>query len=94
MRDFHDTAAIVSQLDLVLTVDTSMAHLAGAVGCPTWVFLPYCPDWRWLLEREDSPWYPQMRLWRQESPGDWSAPLRRVREALLARESVCCPGTG
>src|SRR6202012_5360787 len=65
LTDFTDTAALISCLDLVITVDTSVAHLAGKQGCPTWVLLPHLPDWRWLLDREDSPWYPGMRLFRQ-----------------------------
>lgn len=82
IRDFRDTAALITNLDLVITVDTSVAHLAGAMGKPTWVLIPFCPDWRWMLEREDSPWYPTMRLFRQTSCGDWSAPMDRMREAL------------
>lgn len=85
IRDFHDTSAVMAQLDLVLSVDTSVAHLAGALGRPTWVLLPFCPDWRWMLGREDSPWYPGMRLLRQASPGDWTAPLREVRARLVDR---------
>ncbi|MBC6479004.1 MAG: tetratricopeptide repeat protein [Hormoscilla sp. GM7CHS1pb] len=84
LKDFADTAAIVQQLDLVITVDTSVAHLAGALGKPVWVLLCYCPDWRWRLEREDSPWYPTMRLFRQQQPGDWSELFARVKSALLS----------
>lgn len=82
LADFADTAALVSTLDLVITVDTSTAHLAGALGKPVWILLPYAPDWRWLLKREDSPWYPSARLFRQAQTDDWSVPLSRVREAL------------
>jgi len=82
--DFSDTAALAAQLDLILTVDTSMAHLCGGLGLPVWVMLPFIPDWRWLLEREDSPWYPTLRLFRQEEPGAWDGVLQRVREALAA----------
>lgn len=82
ISDFADTAAIVAQLDLVITIDTSVAHLAGALGKPTWVVLPFVPDWRWMLKRQDSPWYPTMRLFRQESIGDWSGVFARVAEAL------------
>lgn len=84
LQDFGDTAALVSALDLVVTVDTSVAHLAGALGKPVWVLLPYVPDWRWMLEREDSPWYPGMRLFRQPARGDWDSVLQRVRGELRA----------
>jgi tetratricopeptide (TPR) repeat protein len=80
--DFVDTAAIIENLDLVITVDTSIAHLAGTLGKPVWLLLPFVPDWRWLLEREDSPWYPGMRLVRQRTAGDWPEVLRRVALAL------------
>jgi len=82
IRDFADTAALAAQLDLVLTVDTSVAHLCGALGLRVWLLLPFVPDWRWLLTRDDSPWYPTMRLFRQQSPGDWEGVVHRVREAL------------
>lgn len=73
---------VVRHLDLIITVDTAVAHLAGALGRPVWVLLPFAPDWRWLLNREDSPWYPSMRLFRQTSPGDWAGVFARVAEAL------------
>ena len=82
ITDFDDTAAIVATLDLVITVDTSTAHLAGALGRPTWVFIPSEPDWRWMYHREDSPWYPTMRLFRQEPGEDWSAVVARMASAL------------
>lgn len=82
LKDFEDTAALLGQLDLVITVDTSVAHLAGAMGRPAWLLLPKKPDWRWLLEREDSPWYPGMRLFRQSAPDDWESVIHRVRQAL------------
>lgn len=82
LGDFADTAALISGLDLVITVDTVIAHLAGALGRPVWVLLKQTPDWRWLLDREDSPWYPTMRLFRQQRPGDWSTPVEQVAEAL------------
>lgn len=82
IRDYSDTAALVGQLDLVISVDTSVAHLAGALGCPVWLLLPYAPDWRWLLGRADSPWYPTMRLFRQPQPGDWAAVVRQVEGEL------------
>lgn len=80
---FVDTAAIMLQLDLVITSDTSIAHLAGALGVPTWIVLNYVPDWRWLLQREDSPWYPTVKLFRQESLGDWASVFRKIQTALL-----------
>ncbi|MCW6049624.1 tetratricopeptide repeat protein [Lyngbya sp. CCAP 1446/10] len=80
--DFADTAAIISQLDLVICVDTSVAHLAGALGKPVWILLSFIADWRWMLEREDSPWYPTARLFRQSKPGDWDAVGDRIKAAL------------
>ncbi len=80
--DFADTAAAIAQLDLIISVDTAVAHLAGAMGKPVWLLLPFTPDWRWLLQREDSPWYPTMRLFRQPKPGDWQAVFQRVKEQL------------
>jgi Flp pilus assembly protein TadD len=77
-----DTAAIVSQLDLVITVDTAVAHLAGALGKPVWVLVRAIPDWRWTLQRDDTPWYPTMRLLRQPVDGDWESVIVRVRQAL------------
>ena len=82
LADFADTAAVVAQLDLVIAVDTAVAHLAGALGKPTWLLLPYAPDWRWLLDRRDSPWYPGMRLFRQAAPGDWRGVMMEVAAAL------------
>lgn len=82
-QDFADTAALCASLDLVISVDTSVAHLAGAVGCPLWVLLPHNPDWRWLLGRDDSPWYAGARLWRQPAHGDWQRPLQALAQALL-----------
>jgi hypothetical protein len=82
LGDFQDTAGVLALLDLVITVDTSVAHLAGAMGVPTWILLPYAPDWRWLLGREDSPWYPSVRLFRQAEPGSWDGALMRVAAEL------------
>jgi len=82
LTDFADTAAALSALDAIISVDTAVAHLAGALGKPAWTLLKFAPDWRWLLAREDCPWYPTMRLFRQARPGDWSEPLARLREAL------------
>jgi tetratricopeptide (TPR) repeat protein len=80
--DFGDTAAVVSLLDLVISVDTSVAHLAGAMGKPVWILLPFNGDWRWMLEGEQSPWYPTARLFRQPVIGDWDRALERVQDAL------------
>ena len=82
LSDFAETAALLDCLDLVISVETSVAHLAGALGRPTWTLLCYTPDHRWLLDRDDSPWYPTMRLFRQTSPGDWRGVFERVRSAL------------
>jgi Flp pilus assembly protein TadD len=84
LQDFADTAALIEQLDLVVTVDTGVAHLAGAMGKPVWIMLTYGADWRWLLDREDSPWYPTARLFRQTAAGDWEGVIRRVEAALRA----------
>lgn len=85
LKSFSDTAALVDALDLVVTVDTSVAHLAGALGKSVWLLISHIPDWRWLLDREDSPWYPGVTLFRQRIPGDWSQPLAQVRAALVKR---------
>lgn len=76
-------AAVIAQLDLIVTVDTLAAHLAGALGVSTWLLLQHAADWRWMIDREDSPWYPSLRLFRQPSPGDWRSVLREVETALL-----------
>jgi hypothetical protein len=82
IEDFEDTAAIFSLVDLVISVDSSPIHLAGAMGRPVWVLLPFMPDWRWLMHRSDTPWYPSMRLFRQTTQGDWPGVMARVAEAL------------
>ncbi|OGP50496.1 MAG: hypothetical protein A2Y79_06280 [Deltaproteobacteria bacterium RBG_13_43_22] len=82
IRDFSDTAALIANLDLVISVDTAVAHLAGGLGKRVWTLLPHSPDWRWLLGREDSPWYPTMRLYRQTKPKDWTKVIERVTEDL------------
>lgn len=84
LTDFSDTAALCREMDLVISVDTSVAHLAGTLGIPVWILLPFSPDWRWLLSRDDSPWYPSARLYRQPAPGDWDAVLRRVARDIQA----------
>ena len=84
LSDFTETAALVSCLDLIITVDTSVAHLAGALGRPTWILLPYTPDYRWLLDRTDSPWYPSVRLFRQSETREYASVLDRVRDELQA----------
>lgn len=87
-RDFLDAAALVRNLDLVVTPDSSMAHLAGALGVPVWVALPYAIDWRWLRDREDSPWYPSMRLFRQSCPGDWEGVFQAMVAAIPGLERL------
>ena len=82
LGDFADTAALCHELDLIISVDTCLAHLAGAMGKPLWLLLPFNPDWRWLLGRDDSPWYPGARLWRQPAPDDWHSVLGRIAAAL------------
>jgi hypothetical protein len=82
INDFADTAALIENLDLVITVDTAVAHLTGALGKPVWVLLPFAPDWRWMLNREDSPWYPTIRLFRQPSLGDWDSVISRITKEL------------
>ncbi|MEI8196354.1 MAG: tetratricopeptide repeat protein [Phycisphaerae bacterium] len=85
LKDFADTAALVANLDLVIAVDTAVVHLAGALGKSVWTLLPFVPDWRWLMEREDSPWYPTMRLFRQRVRGDWGSVIDKVAKALVQR---------
>jgi len=89
--DMADTAALIVHLDLIIGVDTAVAHLAGALGKPVWVMLPLVPDWRWLLDREDSPWYPTMRLFRQSTLGDWASVVEAVRCALLNKIANSLP---
>ena len=81
---FLDTSAVMKCCDLVITSDTSIAHLAGALGVRTWLALQFVPDWRWLLDREDTPWYPTMRLFRQQAPGDWDGVFDRMAKVLAA----------
>jgi tetratricopeptide (TPR) repeat protein len=82
IHNFSDTAGLIEHLDLIISVDTAVAHLAGAMGKPVWTLLPFSPDWRWMLDREDSPWYPTMRLFRQPAPGDWGSVMERVAAEL------------
>jgi ADP-heptose:LPS heptosyltransferase len=84
LNDFMETAALCELMDVVISVDTSVAHLAGALGKRLWVLLPHVADWRWLTERGDTPWYPQARLFRQGAPGDWDGVIGSVRSALDA----------
>jgi ADP-heptose:LPS heptosyltransferase len=82
LTDFDETAAIIANLDLVITVDTSMGHLAGAIGKPVWILLSRASDWRWLIDRDDTPWYPTARLFRQPQPGAWAPVVADVVAAL------------
>src|SRR5262249_41111286 len=87
LKTFADTAALISNLDLVISVDTSVVHLAGALAKPVWALLPFIPDWRWLLDREDSPWYPTARLFRQDETRNWDNVIARICAKL--HEFVC-----
>lgn len=87
IADFSDTAAIIQRLDLVISIDTAVAHLAGALAKPVWILLPYYPDFRWMLNRDDSPWYPTMRIIRQPEPGDWRSVFQRIQSRLLEEVS-------
>jgi hypothetical protein len=82
LEDFSDTAELCELMDIVISVDTSVAHLAGMLGKPTWVLLPFIPDWRWLLDRDDNPWYPSAKLYRQEKVGDWKSVLEKVKNDI------------
>ncbi len=86
LKDFSDTAALIDLMDLVITVDTSIAHLAGAMGKPVWILLPFNADWRWLTKRNDSPWYPSARLFRQPAMGDWDSVINDIKQALSNKE--------
>jgi hypothetical protein len=86
LHDFADTAALIANLDLVIAVDTAVAHLAGAMGKKVWTMVSYFPDWRWMDDREDSPWYPTLRLFRQKAPGDWASVIARVARALSEKK--------
>jgi ADP-heptose:LPS heptosyltransferase len=82
LQDYADTAALISLLDLVVTIDTSVAHLAGALAAPVWIMLQHNADWRWLVDRSDSPWYPTARLFRQRQAGNWAHVVAEVTSAL------------
>ena len=82
VKDFADTAQVLAKLDLLISVDTAVAHLAGAMGKKTWVLLPSVADWRWFVDREDSPWYPTMKLYRQKARGDWAEVIQRIARDL------------
>jgi ADP-heptose:LPS heptosyltransferase len=84
LADFDDTAAVLAGCDLLITVDTSVAHLAGAMGRPVWLLLPFSCDWRWTAASDRSPWYPSARLYRQPQPGDWESVVARVASDLPA----------
>ena len=86
LSDMDLFAAQVAAMDLVITIDNSTAHLAGALGVPVWVLLPFAPDWRWMLDREDSPWYPTMRLFRQPRPSDWRSVVEKVSSGLASKQ--------
>lgn len=91
LHDYAETASLVATLDLVITVDTSIAHLAGALGVPVWIMLPAAPDWRWMLNRDDTPWYRTARLFRQTSPGDWKGVIDRIIAELDRVEAFLSP---
>ncbi|MGB8602789.1 MAG: glycosyltransferase family 9 protein, partial [Rhizomicrobium sp.] len=85
LTNFAETAALAGEMDLVISVDTSLAHLAGALGLPVWIMLPFSPDWRWLVDRPDSPWYPNARLYRQPALLDWDSVIATVCREVQAR---------
>lgn len=85
LNDFSDTAGLIEVMDLIVTVDTSVAHLAGAMGKQVWIFLPFVPDFRWMLDRADSPWYPSATLFRQPEVGDWESVISEVAKRLCQR---------
>lgn len=88
LKNFEDTAALLETLDLIVTVCTSIAHLSGAMAKPTWVLLPFVADWRWMLDRNDSPWYPTMTLYRQPAADDWDSVMSEIRLSLARHFAV------
>jgi hypothetical protein len=90
LQDLDNFAAQIAALDLVISVDNATVHMAGALGVPVWALLPYSPNWRWLLNRNDSPWYPTMRLFRQPSPGDWATVMKKVSQELRKMKNNRC----
>jgi tetratricopeptide (TPR) repeat protein len=94
LTDLAKTAALISALDLVISVDSCVAHLAGALGVPVWILLPFAPDWRWFIGRADSPWYGSARLFRQSRPGDWSGPINAAASALAAQAASFATSAG
>jgi ADP-heptose:LPS heptosyltransferase len=94
LKDFEDTAALCNLMDLVITVDTSVAHLSAALGNPTWTLIPYSPDWRWMLHRNESPWYESMRLYRQQNPGQWTECLASLAADVIQRLPQAAPVSG
>ena len=88
VSNFSDTAYALSHMDLVITVDTALAHLAGALGLPTFLMVPFSSEWRWQLHREDSPWYPTMRIYRQRMPGDWDSVVAQILTDLQGGPEV------
>jgi hypothetical protein len=93
LTDFAETAAAISELDLVIAVDTAVAHLAGAMGKPLWLLLSHIQDWRWLCQRTDSPWYPSARLFRQPQIGEWGGVIARVGHELAEFSRTCGTAT-
>jgi ADP-heptose:LPS heptosyltransferase len=91
LRSFVDTAALVMNLDLVISVDTAVAHLAGALGRPVWIMLPFSSEWRWLQDRSDCPWYPNARLFRQPRIGDWATVVASIRQELARTAALQAP---
>lgn len=87
IQDFADTAGLVQQLDLVISIDTGVAHLCASLGVPTWLLASYSPDWRWGIAEDTTPWYPSVHIFRQAAPGDWSVPLKDIRDRLIARSA-------
>ncbi|OSM01882.1 tetratricopeptide repeat protein [Magnetofaba australis] len=94
LSDFQETASAMLRMDLVISIDTAAAHLAGALEIPTWLLTPFAPDWRWGIDAADNPWYPTMRLFRQQAPGDWSAPAQEIRDALAQWLTQARPNGG